>query len=588
MPGCWRCTGVVLILGWAAALPASLHAGENERLEAYFKKYLTELFHHKPLEATRLGDHRFDHLLEDLSPAARRRWQEQVRHFLEELPQQVSYARLSRAAQIDYEIFAHHLKYTLWLMANTHPFEEDPRIYNDYTTESIYLLFTQSTCPPETNLRHALARLRQVPRVLEQARRNLTRPPRVLVETAIRQNQGAIHFYEEEVYRLAGLPAAQEDLKKAVAPVLRALREHQKFLQEDLLSRADGDWRLGPEKFKQKLALELNAGLSTGEVLHEAEAELVRVRAEMYVLARQLWSRYFPERPLPPDDDAGRQQTIRLVLARTSQEHGRVEDLLPQIQDAAASLKKFLSSHRLVPLPHPDRCRIRLMPEFQRGNTVAYLNPAPPLDPQAASYFAFSPPPDSWPAARIETFLQEYNRHMIHILTIHEAYPGHYVQLEYANKHPSLIRRVLSSGVFAEGWAVYVEQMMLDQGYGAGDLVLRLQQLKWYLRSVANAILDYKMHCGEWSDAEALRFLMEQAFQSEAEALLKILRAKQSSCQLSTYFVGRTAFVRLRRQVQRALGERFDLEQYHQAVLAQGTLPVRYLPELVLAQLRPQ
>jgi uncharacterized protein (DUF885 family) len=175
---------------------------------------------------------------------------------------------------------------------------------------------------------------------------------------------------------------------------------------------------------------------------------------------------------------------------------------------------------------------------------------------------------------------------MLQILTIHEAYPGHYVQLEYSNRYPSLIRRVLYSGVFAEGWAVYTEQMMLDEGYGDGDLALRLSQLKWYLRAVTNAILDYKMHCTNMTDKEALLFLVRRAYQSEAEAILKIIRAKQSSCQLSTYFVGRMAFVRLRRRVQRELGEGFRLGRYHEAVLAHGTLPVKYLHELVRERLR--
>src|SRR5207248_7205449 len=171
-------------------------------------------------------------------------------------------------------------------------------------------------------------------------------------------------------------------------------------------------------------------------------------------------------------------------------------------------------------------------------------------------------------------------------LSIHEGYPGHYVQLEYSNRHPSLIRRILSSGVFAEGWAVYTEQMMLDQGYGDGDPALRLNQLKFYLRAVGNAILDHKMHCTNMTDQEALILLMQRAFQSEAEAILKIIRAKQSSCQLSTYFVGRMAFQRLRRRVQNELGDRFDLGRYHEAVLAHGTLPVRYLPEVVGERLK--
>ncbi len=221
------------------------------------------------------------------------------------------------------------------------------------------------------------------------------------------------------------------------------------------------------------------------------------------------------------------------------------------------------------------------MPEFKRGNSTAYCNSAPPLDPQATSFYAVSPPPKDWDAKRVESLLQEYNRHMMQILTIHEAYPGHFVQLEYAHQNPSLIRRVLESGVFVEGWAVYTEQMMLDQGYGDGDLALRLTQLKFYLRAVANAILDYKMHCSSMTDEEALDLLIRQAYQSEGEARLKIIRAKQSSCQLSTYFVGRTALYRLRQAIEREQGANFNLGRYHEAVLAHGSLPVKYLPDLV-------
>src|SRR5216117_3088635 len=158
------------------------------------------------------------------------------------------------------------------------------------------------------------------------------------------------------------------------------------------------------------------------------------------------------------------------------------------------------------------------MPEFRRGNSLAYLDNAPPLDPDAASLYAISPPPLDWGAEKVKSFLEEYNRHMLQILTIHEAYPGHYVQLEYSNRSGSLIRRVLQSGVFIEGWAVYGEQTMLDQGYGEGDLPLRLSQLKFYLRAVANAILDHQMHSTKMTDGEALKFLTKGAFQSEGEA----------------------------------------------------------------------
>jgi uncharacterized protein (DUF885 family) len=272
---------------------------------------------------------------------------------------------------------------------------------------------------------------------------------------------------------------------------------------------------------------------------------------------------------------------IRQVLERIGDDRSTADTVVNDVKATADEVKAFLRRNNILDLPEPDQCRIVEMPEFLRGNSTAYLNPAPPLDPRGSSEYAVSPPPAAWTGPQVGSYFREYNRAMLKILTIHEAYPGHYVQLEYSNQCPSLVRKLLSSGTFAEGWAVYTEQMMLDQGFGGGDLKLRLQQLKFYLRAVCNAILDHHMHARQMTDEEAKALLMGRAFQTEGEALGKIIRAKQSSAQLSTYFVGRTAFYRLRQAVQRESGEGFSLGQFHHAVLAHGTLPVKYLPELV-------
>ncbi len=575
--------GLLVLAVFASPLFAA--PSEEERLRAFFKAYLEEAFRRRPLEATRLGEHRFDHLLDDISAAALAGWVEHYRQTLAELPKQVDYTQLPRSAQIDYEIFKHHLSTALWLAENTRPFENDPRIYNEYISDSVYLLLAQSTQPKAVNLRNCVARMGQFPKIIAAAKANLRHPPRVVLETAIRQARGALHFYESGIYELAGENPRLSELRPAAERVLPLLRDYLQFL-EGLLPQANGEWRLGKDKFYRKLDLELDAHLSADEVLKEAEVEFARVERDMYVIARQLWSRTHPGKPLPPDDAQGRTETIRLVLDRLNQEHGKPEDLVRDARATVERIKRFIAANDILRLPEPDQCKVIEMPEFHRGNSLAYLNPAPPLDRNASSYYAVSPPPAGWDARRVESLLQEYNRYMLQILTIHEAYPGHYVQLAYSNRHPSLIRRVLYSGVFAEGWAVYTEQMMLDQGYGDGDLALRLNQLKWYLRSVANAILDHKMHCTPMSDEEALAFLTQRAFQSEGEALAKIIRAKQNSCQLSTYFVGRMAFYRLRQQIQRERGDKFQLGRYHEAVLDHGTLPVKYLPELVRERLK--
>jgi uncharacterized protein (DUF885 family) len=573
----WIILGVLAL----ASAPARAQEHADDALKSLFQEYLDAWFLDEPLAATRLGDHRFDDRLEDLSAESRATWVERDRRFLAMLPERIDYDALSRDGQIDFGIFRHHLEYSLWLSEHFQPFEDDPRTYVGYTTEGVYLLLTQSTLPEAENLANAIERIEAVPRIVETAKQTLTEAPRVKVETAILQTRGAIGFYTDDVFLLANRPRGEGELAEVAADAAGALQNYLEFLTEELLPNADDNWRIGPDLFAEKVARELNSGLTASEVLAEAMAEAERVEQEMAVIARQLWWDMFPGIPVPPDDPDGRRTLIGEVLAQIGQEHGSPETLVSDAKATVASIKTFINDRGILELPEPDRCELIEMPEFMRGNSVAYLNPAPPLDPGGRSEYAISPPPDEWDEDRVSSFLREYNARMLQILTIHEAYPGHYVQLEYSNRCPSSIRRVLSSGTFAEGWAVYTERMMLDEGFGLGDLKLRMQQLKFYLRAVVNAILDHEMHAHSMTDDEAMSLLMDRAFQTEGEAAGKVIRSKQSSAQLSTYFVGRVAFHRLRQAIQREQGDAFDLARFHEAVLSHGTLPVKYLPELV-------
>jgi uncharacterized protein (DUF885 family) len=571
---------------FAACLVASFAApAEDQKLTDFFKSYLEQRFRLQPLDATRLGDHRFDHLLDDLSPGARRAQREFTKATLKRLEKEIDYKKLSRDAQIDFEVLRNELETGQWLEDETKPFETNPRIYNEYISDSVFQLLVQSPLPKETNISNAISRIGQIPKVIAAARENLKNPPRVVLETAIRQNQGSIGFYEKGIFEIVGETSQREQLQAATQKVLPALREYQEFLEKEVLPKANGDWRLGKRKFERKLAMVLDAGMSAQEVLRDAETEFARVTAAMHTIARQLWSKYYPGKPFPPETPAGRREAIQMVLNAVNQEHGKPEELVADARATVNRIKDFIRAKDILKLPEPDRCQVIEMPEFQRGNSVAYLNSAPPLEPDAPSLYAISPPAADWEPRRAKALLEEYNAHMLQILTIHEAYPGHYVQLEYSNRAGSLLRRVLQSGVYVEGWAVYTEQTMLDQGYGEGDLRLRLMQLKFYLRAVGNAILDHHMHCKNMSDEAAFKFLTERAFQSEEEARQKIVRAKQSSVQLSTYFVGRMAMQRLRDEMQSKLGDRFNLGRYHEAVLEQGSVPVKYLRELVGAHL---
>jgi uncharacterized protein (DUF885 family) len=578
-------TGVVIALLGAMTMAVSAEpvtpTAEDAKLAKLFNEYLESEFQRHPVFATQQGNHDFDDRMDDLAPAARKADDDTARKWLAELPKKIDVKALSRDGRIDYEVWTHTLRYGLWSSENDNRYEYDPRVYGEYISDSVFILFTQSTLPRARNVANAAKRVASIPKVVAAAKASLKNPPKILTEVTIKRNLGAIAFYEKEIFEFAGETPGTEPLATPCREAVKALKEYQTFLEKELLPRSAGDWRLGKQKFGEKLERELDAGLSADEVVKIAEAEADRVEREMYYVAKQQWAQLFPLKALPPDDAAGRRATIGAVLGELGKQHGKPENIVTDARKTVDKIRTFIREKKILTLPEPDTCKVIEMPEFQRGFSAAYLNPAPPLDPKADSLYAVSPPPKEWTSERVETFLREYNAAMLQVLTIHEAYPGHYVQLAYSNRCPSLVRKVLWSGTFAEGWAVYTEQMMLDQGYGDGDLSLRLHQLKFYQRAVINAILDNKMHCANLTDEEAMKLLVDRGFQTEAEAVGKIQRAKQSSTQLSTYFVGRMAFYRLRQDVERKQGDTFNLARFHEDVLSHGTLPVKYLPELV-------
>jgi uncharacterized protein (DUF885 family) len=545
-----------------------------------FNIWLIDQCQRHPTFSTQLGNHDYDHRMDDLSANTRKQDLLHDQKTLTDL-QKFERTKLSRNAQIDLEIWENYLKYRIWQATNADDFTNDPRVYLTYCSDSVFTMLTQSTLPKHRAIEYAGKRILGVPAVIAAAKESLGRPPRVLTEIAIKRTDGAITFYEKDIFDLADESPQLSSLREPCKIAADALRDYKTFLEKEILPRSDGNWRIGKEKFSKKLEMELDSGMSAEEVIEAARSEAIRVEGEMAFVAKQLWHRMFPTETVPPDNEIGRRTMVRRVLLQLGKQHGKPETLVDDANNTVAAIKEFISRKGILTLPNPDQCSIIEMPEFQRGFSAAYLNPAPPLDNKAKSLYAIAPPPSDWPEERQEAFFQEYNNYMLQILTIHEAYPGHYVQLDYSNRVDSAIRKILYSGVFAEGWAVYTEQMMLDEGYGEGDLALRLHQLKFYLRAVLNAILDYSMHCTDMTDEEAMRLLMDRGYQTEGEAYGKVQRAKQSSCQLSTYFVGRTAFYRLRQSVQQARGKDFDLGNFHEEVLRCGTVSVKYLPELV-------
>lgn len=538
-----------------------------------------------PVGATQIGEHRYDGELDDLSAAGRQKALEFSRTTLAELDA-MDVSALSRENQVDAAILRNQLQYDIWGSETLQSWAWDPLFYNGLAGSALYGLMAREFAPLPERLQSATARMEKIPALLAQARANLdpARVPRIHAETVARQNAGILSIVESFITpNLGQLPNPErERAELAIAGLKQAVTEHQEWLDKTLVPNAKGDFRIGAALYDQKLQFALLSSLSRAEIKQRAESELVRVRGEMYGIARQVLAGKpgapeLPESPTPEQQ----QKAIEAALELAYAERPARDKVVPDAEAALARATEFVRTHDLVTLPDAP-VEIIEMPEFQRGVAVAYADSPGPLDKNLKTFYAVSPIPKDWTQAQVDSFLREYNSRMIELLSIHEGTPGHYLEGWHSAKFPSTLRAVLRSGMFAEGWAVYTEKMMADAGYLDNDPLFRLVQLKFYLRTIANAILDQGVQVDGWTREQAMDLMVNQTFQQEREAAGKWTRAQLTSAQLPTYFVGVQEHFDTRKAVEAKLGDQFDLKAYHDQVLSYGAPPVRFVRQLML------
>lgn len=575
----------LLLIFLLAQTLASTAMAQDQAFDKLAKDFMDEFPALDPVGATALGDHRFDSRLNEVSPEARAEKREFYRNYLKRLDE-IDSAQLSRPNQVDYTLLKHELEGDLWFLDKLQQWAWNPLVYTRLPGSAIYSLMARDFAPLPERLVHVTERLEQFPRLFPQIRETLQpkRVPPIHAETAVKQNRGVLSILDNLVKpNLAALPEDKRArLQRAMAKARTAVEEHQKWLEEELLPKARGDFRLGPELYEQKLAFTLKTPMSPAQIRTRAEQEMVRVRSEMYEVSKQVYAKQYPYTQFPEQpSDAYQQALIRAALEMAYQDAPAADQVVACAKDTLAQATAFVREKDLVTLP-PDPVEVIIMPEFERGVSLAYCDSPGPLDVGLKTFYAVAPLPEDWTDEQVRSFLREYNVWSIHDLTMHEAMPGHYVQLAHANRYPGKLRAVLASGVFIEGWAIYSERMMVDAGYLDGNPLMRLINLKWYLRGIANAIMDQAIHAGDMTRDEAMKLMMEDTFQEEREAAAKWVRAQLTSAQLSTYFVGTQEHFDLRRDVEKAWGDDFDLKTYHDKILSFGSPPVQIVRALIL------
>lgn len=571
----------------SAAAPPVANAADataDARFADLSQRWLDAAMRLGPVSATQIGDHRFDAELDDLSATGRAARLELSRRILAEL-EAIDAGALSRANQVDAALLRNQLRYDIWDLETMQSWAWDPQVYSQLAGGALYGLMARDFAPLPERLRSATARMQKLPALFAQAHANLVpeRVPKIHAETVAKQNRGLLSLVDGLIVPHADALAAEDRarLEAAIADLRAAVEEHQAWLDDTLVPNASGNFRIGAERYDEKLAFALNSPLDRAEIRSRAEAELARVRSEMYAISRDVLGATLDGRTLPATPAADLQQAaIEAALERAYAERPARDEVMATAEEALARASAFVRDRDLVTMPETP-VRIITMPEFQRGVALAYCDPPGPLDRDQPTFYAVSPIPDDWTEAQVTSFLREYNTRSIHELTIHEAMPGHYLQLAHANRYPSALRAVLYSGPFVEGWAVYAEKMMANAGYLGGDPLYKLINLKWDLRVIGNALIDQAIQVDGMTREQAMEFMTRQTFQEEREAAGKWVRAQLTSAQLPTYFVGYQEHMDLRREAERRAGADFDLKRYHDTVLSFGSPPVRYARALM-------
>jgi uncharacterized protein (DUF885 family) len=548
-----------------------------EAQAAFFDGY----FRRFPVQATNAGNHDHDDRWPDLTDAGiadALAWIGETRAQFDTMDAD----GLSRDEAIDRRVLLGELDAMRFELEELDELSWNPLTYGYLLGGGLFALLSREYAPLAGRLASAAGRMEGLPAVLDAARANLTsgrgRPVSSFhVEKAIVTAPGVADLCRTALEMANDV---DETLRARVAaaaePAIAAVDAYVAWLRDDLAPAATGDFRLGRDLYERKFQHALKATITPEELEQRAAAAYDEVRAEMLRIARELWPSRIGDEPMPDDTDL----LTRRVLDAIAVEHPRADELLDYCRAEHERIEAFIRERDLIGLSDAP-LQIIWTPPFLRAFGGAMLIPPGPLDSGLDSFFAITPPPESWSEEQVESMLREYNARSLRILTIHEAVPGHYLQLDWSNRCPSLPRAVFGSGVFAEGWAVYVTQVMMDVGYGADDPALLLAHWKYYLRAITNTLMDVRIHTGTMTESEAMVMMVDGGFQETSEASEKWSRARLSSTQLCEYFLGGVEMTELEREARRRDGDGFAWRPFLESVVSHGTPPMPIIRDIL-------
>ncbi|MEG9437050.1 DUF885 domain-containing protein [Edaphobacter sp. HDX4] len=543
------------------------------------------LFHFAPTYGTQSGLHQYDTQLEDYSAASVQR-QTAALHMYEKKIEEVPADALDASVAADRQILLNSIRSQLLSLEVIRNWEKNPDNYSSGVTNSIFVLMERPFAPPNMRLRSVVEREKQIPQVFEEARKNLKNPPRIFTEIALEQIDGMVSFFEEDVpaaFTQADDPKAKADFDRANAAVIQALKDYGAWMKSDLLPRSNGDYRLGADTFAKKLSYDEMVDIPLDRLLQVAFDDLHRNQAEFARIAKEVDPHKTPQE----------------VLAELATIHPAPDKLLDSFHNTFDSLIAFIRAHQIITIPSNVQPTLEETPPFMRATTFASMDPPGPFETRSTkAYFNVTLPEPGWAPAHVAEHMASFNVGTIISTSVHEAYPGHYVQFLWQNQFPSKIRKLIGANSNIEGWAHYTEQMMLDEGYAAAPpnatpeqlreaKLIRLGQLQDALLRDARFVNSIKLHTGlgepngKWTIEQSVDFFVKEGYQSRSVGLVETKRGTADATYLY-YTLGKLEIMKLREDLKKKQGSSFNLETFHDNFMRQGFAPIKVIRKAML------
>jgi hypothetical protein len=552
----------------------------NDRFDTYKEGFVIGLWKLNPDWAASQGYHKLDSVLV-ISDSISIKKQLDFSHAQLDSLQHYSIEGLSDNNIIDYYIIKNQLQGSIFRIDKLKSYQWNPSEYNVCGAFAEILNGKYDTA--EVRLHNFNSKMNAISAYYEAAKSNIKNPTLEHTALAITQNLGGLSVFEKDLpiaLAKSKLPESEKKVIKDKAKVaISAIRTYANWLK-DLDNPTPRSFRIGEDLYKEKFNLDIQSSYKADTVFKKAVDHKKELHKKMFVLADKLWPKYMKSESKPIDSLS----LIKTVIDKISLQHTTPKNFQSAIEKQIPELAEFVKAKDLLYIDPSKPLVVRREPDYMAGVAGASISAPGPYDKNANTYYNVGSM-SGWSAEKSESYLREYNDYILQILNIHEAIPGHYTQLVYSNQSPSIIKSILGNGAMIEGWAVYAELMMLENGYKNSD-EMWLMYYKWNLRTTCNTILDYGVHVKNMSKEEVMKLLVTEAFQQQAEAEGKWTRVTLSQVQLCSYFAGYIEIYDLREMLKKEQGANFKLKQFHEKFLSYGSAPVKFIKELMLKELK--